>query len=339
MQKKDITALALIGVAAAAVLAYIVQQSMPAPTPPRSPIAEGPAEVVPLAGPKPTWAFAMLPSVPIPPPIPEDAQIRRIPGSSQALTLGNTKDRFNPPDWWPDDHPAMPPIVATGQAPEVFACSYCHLPNGFGRPENASLAGKPVEYMVHHMNAFRDGTRTGMRMPAIARLVSDADAREAAVYFNKLQPTAWVEVIESDTAPRTKAVGGLLVADKPQVLEPIGHRIIEVAKDIERTELRDARSPFVAYVPRGSVTRGRAIVASVLDETKACSTCHGPDLRGAGLIPGIAGRSPSYTVRELYDMQSGARHNLEAEPMKPIVANMRIDDMIAVAAYLGTLKP
>jgi hypothetical protein len=32
-------------------------------------------------------------------------------------------------------------------------------------------------------------------------------------------------------------------------------------------------------------------------------------------------------------------HNLEAEPMKPIVANLRIDDMIAVATYLGTLTP
>ncbi len=44
-------------------------------------------------------------------------------------------------------------------------------------------------------------------------------------------------------------------------------------------------------------------------------------------------------MRELYDTQSGGRHNLEVEPMKPIVANLRIDDMIAVATYLGALTP
>ena len=35
----------------------------------------------------------------------------------------------------------MPTIVAAGRKPAVFACAYCHQPNGVGRPENANLTG------------------------------------------------------------------------------------------------------------------------------------------------------------------------------------------------------
>jgi cytochrome c553 len=40
--------------------------------------------------------------------------------------------------------------------------------------------------------------------------------------------------------------------------------------------------------------------------TVPCGMCHGPDWRGLGPIPGIAGRSPSYLARQLYDFQRGA---------------------------------
>jgi len=40
-------------------------------------------------------------------------------------------------------------------------------------------------------------------------------------------------------------------------------------------------------------------------KTLACATCHGADLKNLGPVPGIVGRSPSYLVRQLYDMQAG----------------------------------
>jgi cytochrome c553 len=56
-------------------------------------------------------------------------------------------------------------------------------------------------------------------------------------------------------------------------------------------------------------------------------------------VPSIAGRSPSYVVRQLYDLRTGARAGKGAALMKKPVARLSQDDMIAVAAYLASLKP
>ena len=55
----------------------------------------------------------------------------------------------NPPDWYPEEHPPMPQIVAHGgQRPAGRACAQCHLPSGDGHPESSSLAGLPAAYMA-----------------------------------------------------------------------------------------------------------------------------------------------------------------------------------------------
>ena len=58
----------------------------------------------------------------------------RVPNSNVRLTLTQIRDLFTPPDWHPEDHPAMPPIVGKGRKPQVWACGYCHLPTGYGKP-------------------------------------------------------------------------------------------------------------------------------------------------------------------------------------------------------------
>jgi cytochrome c553 len=55
--------------------------------------------------------------------------------------------------------------------------------------------------------------------------------------------------------------------------------------------------------------------------------------------PPIAGRSPSYVVRQLYDIQNGARIGVATQLMKQTVANLTVDDMLSIAAYLATLTP
>ena len=75
-------------------------------------------------------------------------------------------------------------------------------------------------------------------------------------------------------------------------------------EDLSRTELRDGTSGFVAYVPVGSIAAGEALVKTGGNgRTQACGVCHGPDLKGLGPVPPLAGRSPSYTVRQLFDFQ------------------------------------
>ena len=141
-------------------------------------------------------------------------------------------------------------------------------------------------------------------------------------------------MVEANTVPRARIAGGMFVPVEGGGTEPIGKRILEMPENLERTELRDSQSPFVAYVPIGSVKKGEALV-----KAGNCAICHGADLKGLGPVPGVAGRSPSYTARQLFDMKHGARNGVWTELMKPVVAKMTEDDLIAIAAYTASLNP
>ena len=82
---------------------------------------------------------------------------------------------------------------------------------------------------------------------------------------------------------------------------------MEVPDDLLRFESRDPRSTFTAYVPIGSIAKGEALVVKGgSGKTIQCALCHGAYLTGLGPLPSIAGRSPSYMFRQLYDFQHGA---------------------------------
>ncbi|MEQ1869062.1 MAG: c-type cytochrome [Vicinamibacterales bacterium] len=304
----------------------------------------------------PPWAygFATPPGAPAPPvapapPAQDDGTARRVPDSPLAFTLTQIRDGFGPADWFPGDHPAMPEIVAHGKRPDVRACALCHYPNGKGRPENAGVAGLPVSYFVQTMHDFRTGDRKSADsrkgntnlMITIAKGMSDADIQSAAEYFGAMKWTPWIKVVEAAMVPRTRIAGGLFLKLPGTETEPIANRIIEVPDDTERSEvLRDPRSAFTAYVPPGSLRKGEALVqGGGAGRTTACGVCHGADLKGMGPVPGIAGRSPSYTVRQLFDIKSGARKGQWSELMKPVVANLSNDDMLAIAAFTASKMP
>jgi cytochrome c553 len=299
----------------------------------------------------PAWAYNVTPSAPAAPqpaPPAQDEGPRRLPGSSGAFTLAQIRDAFGPADWYPGDHPPMPSVVASGRRPDVRACSLCHYPNGKGRPENAGVAGLPQAYFLQAMADFRNGDRKSAEprkantntMIAIAKGMTDDELKAAADYFGSMKWTPWIRVVESDTVPKTRVQGGMFLRLEGTATEPIGNRIIEMPDDAERTEvLRDSRSGFTAYVPRGSVSKGKALAAGGGGKTVRCSVCHGVDLKGLGPVPGLAGRSPSYVARQLYDMQQGARKGVWTELMMPVVKSLTNDDLLAIAAYTASLQP
>jgi cytochrome c553 len=55
-------------------------------------------------------------------------------------------------------------------------------------------------------------------------------------------------------------------------------------------------------------------------------------------VPALAGRSPSYIVRQLFDIHQGTRHGLWSPLMKPVVEHLTQDDMLAIAAYAASLN-
>jgi len=123
-------------------------------------------------------------------------------------------------------------------------------------------------------------------------------------------------------------------------MEPLGMRIMETPENVEHAEvLRDPYSGFIAYVPVGSVAKGEELVTTGAGKTIQCNICHGPGLNGLGFVPGIAGRSPTYAVRQMYDMREGTRRGASAALMQPVVANLTTEDMISIAAYVASLPP
>jgi cytochrome c553 len=294
------------------------------------------------------WAYPINPpGAPAPAKPADDGAPRRVPGSNVALTLAQIRDLFNPPDWHPGDHPPMPEVVGKGRRPDVRACGYCHLPNGQGRPENSSLAGLPAGYIMQQMADYRNGHRKSAEprmgppslMLAIGRAATEEEARIAAEYFASIRPVKWIRVVEQAMVPKTRPQGGMMVVIEGGGTEPIGNRIIETPENLERTELRDARSGFIAYVPPGSVARGRTATTGGGGKTIQCSICHGANLKGLGNVPPLAGRSPSYIVRQMFDIQTGNRNGPWTQLMKEAVAKLTTEDFVSLAAYTASLEP
>jgi len=295
------------------------------------------------------WAYAISPAVP---QEPDDGTRHSLPGSSGRFTLDQIRNRFGPADWFPGDHPAMPPIVRLGREEAgIWACSLCHYPNGKGRPENAGVAGLEPGYFVQQLHDMRDGKRRSANaekantnlMIAFAQNMTDEEIEAAAQYFGAMPWTPWIEVVETDTVPKTYLRGGmhLRLEGDAAGIEPLGRRIVESPIDAEATEmLRNPRSSFVAYVPVGAVAAGEALARTGGGgRTIQCSICHGENLAGLGLVPPLRGRSPSYIARQLIDFQLGTRRGTWAPLMQGVVARLTADDMIDLAAYLASLAP
>jgi cytochrome c553 len=332
--------LALVAFALIAVSGYALAQQAPAPARPVPPNL-------------PEWAWGVMP--PAPPPQPgaapaqppaDDGAVLHIEGSNVGLTRTQLRGIPTIPDWHPEDHGPMPDIVSKGRMPAVRACGFCHLPNGRGRPENAAPAGLSVSYITQQMQDFKNGLRRSSdprkgnvnTMAGFGKESTPEEVKAAAEYFAALPiPQGWVKVKEVSMVPKTKIQGNVYfeLEGAQAGKEPIGNRIIEVPEHgQERFEMRDAHAGYIAYVPVGAVKKGEALANKL-----QCSVCHGANLEGIGPVPSLAGRSPSYMARQLFDFQTGARQGLWSGLMKPIVAKMTAEDLVNITAYIASKNP
>jgi cytochrome c553 len=293
----------------------------------------------------------------------EQTRLRKLERSDAQYSLVDVRDGQNVIDWFPGDHPPMPDVIAHGPARMGTAkrgCGSCHLPNGKGRPENAPVAGLPIGYFIRQIQDFRSGNRSSAdprkpntnTMIELAKALTDEELKAAAEYFGSIRFTPWIRVVETDTVPKTRIVGNLFLPLEDGGNEPIAGRIVEMPEDEEQAEMyRNPRSGFIAYVPVGSIEKGRDLVTTggarivgnefVQGKTTPCITCHGTDLMGVAEtdIPPIAGRSPSYMVRQMWDIQQGTRNSESTQLMKIVMANLTKEDMVAIAAYVTSRPP
>lgn len=284
-----------------------------------------------------SWAFPVtngaLPA--------EEPAPKSVPGSTKSYTPAQVDDLLNPPDWFPDQHAPAPAIVQKGHG-AALACGSCHLMSGLGHPESADVAGFTIGYVVQQMADFKSGVRKdSARMNGIAKAMTDEEAQQAAEWFAAVKPQPWTKVTEAADAPKTiVGQGRMRFLAAGGGTEPIGNRIITVPADQERARSRDPKSGFVAYVPVGSIARGKALAETGgSGKTVACSICHGDALKGLGNVPRLAGLHPIYIARQLYLFKDGNRNGIDAQLMKRSVAQLTDEDIVSLSAYLGSLTP
>jgi cytochrome c553 len=325
---------------------------------PTKPAAAKPAAATPAEPPAaelPDWLYPIDPvyaerqkkrNLPPLPPL-DDIELLDVPGSTVKLTAKAIGDNFNAPDWFPGEHGPMPDVVAKGRKPAVIACAFCHTPTGQGRPENSALAGLSENYIREQLKDFRSGKRKPVgpasylpsrSMHTVAAAMKDAEIDESAKYFSQQKLARRVWVVESLRIPRAEPsdwvymeVGGT---------EDLGDRMLEVTNEIQRHQRRDPKLQYTAYVPPGAIGRGKRLVTTGDGgKTVACTSCHGANLKGLNDVPPIAGRSPTYLLRQMLAFKHGLRTSEAGKQMLPTVEKLELNDMIDIVAYVGTLYP
>jgi cytochrome c553 len=299
----------------------------------------------------PKWAFPSLPSE-FPSSIrANDTTPKTLGRGGRTFTSKQILDALNPPDWYPESHPAAPEVVLHARRDLKYACGLCHLPDGQGRSENATIAGLPDAYFRQQIADMRSGARepamvftASTRMKDVAMAATDSEIAAAAKYFASIRPRTQYTVKESTTIPRTYQAGGLYALRSGGETEPLGDRLMEISDNIEHHEMRDPHETFTVYVRPGTLAKGRALALTAPETSPTrCATCHGLDLRGGTtgptIGPPIAGRSPLYLLRQLVGFKTKSRNGTTSLPMQTVVAGLSLDDMIAAAAYAGSRTP
>jgi len=181
------------------------------------------------------------------------------------------------------------------------------------------------------------------KMIEYAKDMTNDEIRAAAEYYNSIPysapPMPWIKVVETKTAPKTWILGdgGFLKAEGNQT-QPLGNRIIEVPDNtMTHWYLRDDHAPCTAYVPIGSIKKGETLVVTGGGgKTVPCAICHGERLEGIGPVPALAGRSPDYIGRQLYDLQHGTRKGPWSGLMQRAVEKLTSEDILDICAYLSS---
>ncbi len=154
---------------------------------------------------KPDWAFPVTDKVQ-PPPRFEAGRVRPAPpGSTLSITRAKADDMYDIPNWFPNMYPPMPAIVQYGnKEKQVRACGSCHLPTGTGHDESAYVAGLPAAYFIRQMADWKSGDRKfSATMVTMAKVVTDAEIKDAADYFASLKPRPWIRLVEADAVPKS----------------------------------------------------------------------------------------------------------------------------------------
>jgi cytochrome c553 len=216
--------------------------------------------------------------------------------------------------------------LATKLAPEraqhlaVVWCSACH--GGGGRsvaPTFPILAGQSAEYLVTELREFHFLSQDDR-----------ADTHESMFEQWIINITGLRRNYRYEDAPRN---------------EPRAWDFMKgVARDLDEPTMEALADYYAKQTPAaGRVTGGGDLAhgKTLFDEGDAnkgllaCQMCHGPDAKGQGPIPRLAGQHADYVKLQLKFIQSGLRN---VEQMQALIANLDDKDFADLAAYVQSLN-
>ena len=134
--------------------------------------------------------------------------------------------------------------------------------------------------------------------------MTEEEIIQSAEYLRGDPVDARVKVVETSLVPRPASSATCFSRSRRRSTELINGRIIEVPEDEERSEtVRDPRAGFIAYVPEGSLAKGKRLVtlggATIVNgeivqgKTTPCTACHAPTV-GSGQRAANRRAIPSY---------------------------------------------
>jgi cytochrome c553 len=225
--------------------------------------------------------------------------------------------------------------LATKLAPQrahnlaVVWCSACHGPGGRSvNPLFPTLAGQSSEYLVVQLKAFHN-------------LTQDDQAVTHESMFER-----WIVNITGWRKPYTEYAHSddYKYDNAPRNEERAWDFMKGVARDLDEPTMQALGDFFAKQTAlagrahgEGDAARGKTLYEEG-DAGKgliACQMCHGPDAKGQGPIPRLAGQHADYVVTQLKAIKSGVR---SVDQMQALIANLDDADFKAVAAYVQTLN-
>ncbi len=133
-------------------------------------------------------------------------------------------------------------------------------------------------------------------------------------------------------------------ARKEPIMAPIAKAMTEAqVTAMARFFSEQARVPDPVPAPdKALLAEGKALatVGAWNQNVPACNDCHGPEGMGVGReFPELTGQYPAYIMKQFQAWANGQRANDPLGLMQAVVKGLNDQQMKAVAAYYGSLKP
>jgi len=123
------------------------------------------------------------------------------------------------------------------------------------------------------------------------------------------------------------------------VMFNVGHVLSPAMIKALATSFHDLNPKPFGGAPKQNLAAGKKIFKEGVPSAKvpACASCHGPDAKGNGQIPRLAGQLYPYVVKQLTNW-SHERQEQNSDIMAPIAHGLIESQIDAVAAYVSYLE-